>query len=93
MITVSKATMALSVFLALAMVGGTAQSLMNGSAPRSTREKKPVTQGVVPPIEGGATSVQEGEAVGPWPIEAPAPGVPVDRRTYRELKERAKGGR
>jgi hypothetical protein len=46
---------------------------------------------VVPPIQGGETSVHEGGTIGPQPIEVPAPGVPEDRDTYREIKERAKG--
>jgi hypothetical protein len=86
-------TIALIILLALAVADGIAQVLTSGSTPRSTGEGKPIAQDVVPPIKDGETSAQEEKAIGSQPIEAPAPGVPEDRRTYRELKERAKGGR
>jgi hypothetical protein len=83
---------ALTMLLVLAMADGIARALTSGSTPRCTREGKPVAQDVIPPIHSGATSVHEDGTVGPQPIEVPAPGVPEDRDTYREIKERAKGG-
>lgn len=90
--TLLSPTLALTVLLALVVAGESSQLSKSGATPQSARERKPVAQEVVLPIQGGETSVQEDRAVGPQPIEAPAPGVPEGRRTYREIKERAKGG-
>lgn len=87
MIALSKITMAFTVLLALTWM---CMHSSRSDASHSSPDRKPVAQDVVEPIKGGETSRQEGVGIGPQPIEAPAPGVPIDRRTYRELKERAK---
>ena len=90
--TASKLVLALATALSLVAAGVSAQSSRSGSPSGSTLEEKPAGRGVVTPEKGSAGATTEGVTAEPKPIEAPPPGVPVDERTYRELKERAREG-
>ncbi len=91
--TLLTVTIVLTVLLALAVAGGGTQPSKSDSTLRSTGERKPVAEDTVSPVKGGKASTPECLTGRPSPVEAPAPGVPIDRNTYRELKERAKGRR
>lgn len=91
--TASKVAIALVAALLLAPAGVIAQSGMGGSTSPSPPEIRPADQGVALPLTRGEAPTQEEMAEEPKLIEAPAPGVPVDEQTYRELKERAKESR
>jgi hypothetical protein len=70
-----------------------AQSFISGSSPASAVEgMPPIQQEVVSPLKRAEPPKGTGATGEPRLKEAPHPGVPVDDRTYRELKERAKGG-
>ncbi len=90
--TASKVVIALVTALSLVAAGVSAQSSRDGSTSGGTPEEKPAGRGVVMPEKGSEGATTESVTAEPKPIEAPAPGVPVDERTYRELKERAKEG-
>jgi hypothetical protein len=71
-----------------------AQSSIGGFPSTPTVEGiPPVQQEAVSPIEGGGSPKGIGVTGVTGMIEAPRPGVPLDDRTFRELKERATGRR
>jgi hypothetical protein len=82
------AVLAVSISLSLSVANVLAKPLLsNSSGKQDMVEISPVEEGTVMPSKPGVIHPQSSGTEEQALIQVPAPGVPVDERTYRQMKQ------